>query len=82
MTQAQQINRTLSGIIVCIFAFLAHRIYIIESNHLSHIEADLAVSRTKMENIEARIVNLENKVDDIGDGIYRMEAILDTIKIK
>lgn len=76
------INRVLSGIVVAIFAFLAHRVYIIESNHLSHIETDMAIQSTKMENVEKKLDVLEVKFDNVGTSIARMEAILDTLNTK
>lgn len=80
--QSQHINRVLLGIVVSIFAFLAHRVYIIESNHLSHIEKDLAVQSVKMENVETQLDALETRFDAVGEGIMRIELALDTIKNK
>jgi septal ring factor EnvC (AmiA/AmiB activator) len=84
MTAATEkhINRVLTGIVVSIFAFLAHRIYVIETNHLSHIEQDIAVMQTELTWAEKRLVGISADMEDINDDLDRIEDKLDQIIIQ
>lgn len=83
MTAATEkhINRVLTGIVVSIFAFLAHRIYVIESNHLSHIETDIAVMQTELNWAEKRLITISSDMEEINEDLDRIEDKLDQIII-
>ena len=77
----KHINRVLTGIVVSIFAFLAHRIYIIESNHLSHIETDIAVINTELDYAEQSLIDISADMEEINEDLDRIEDKLDQIII-
>jgi len=84
MTAATErhINRVLTGIVVGIFAFLAHRIYVIETNHLSHIEQDIAVIEVELSWAEKRLIGIGADMSDIKEDIDRIEDKIDQIIIR
>ena len=46
------------------FSFIAYEVYVIKSNHLSHIETDIAVMKTEMQHMNNTLKEIRDSLQE------------------